>query len=130
MGEALVGEHVGDLVVHRVHEGHALAEALEPATAVLQRLGVAVDADDPGLGAPGEHGLGVAAEPEGRVDHHRPGALQCRRDQRDDPVEQHRDVGGRGHRQPTSASTRVNSIAKPVEAPAEKRITPTASRAS
>ena len=56
--------------------------------------GVAVDADDAGLGAAGEDRLGVAAEPEGGVDEDRAGSLQRRRDERDDPVEQHRDVGG------------------------------------
>ena len=65
--------------------------------AAVQGVRVAVDADDARLRAPGEDRLGVPAEPEGGVDQDGAGALERRRDEGDDPVEQHRDVGGRCH---------------------------------
>ena len=63
-----------------------------------QRLGVAVDADDPGQLAPGEHGLAVAAQPERRVHEHGTVVAERRLQQGNDPVEEHRDVGRGGHR--------------------------------
>ena len=59
---------------------------------------VAVDADHVGLGAPLQHRHGVAAETERGVDEDRPRALERRRHQGHDPVEQDRDVSGSGHR--------------------------------
>ena len=90
-------EHVGDLVVHRVHQRGAALEGSQPGAGQLERVRVAVDADEVGLGAPVEDGLAVPAEAEGGVDEDGAGALERRRDQRDDPVEEHRDVGGSGH---------------------------------
>jgi hypothetical protein len=95
--QAEVGEHLGDLVVHRVHEGHPLGVRREPLAAAVQGVGVAVDADDPRLGEPLQHRLAVAAEAEGGVDEHGTRLRERRRDEGDDPVEEHRDVGGGGH---------------------------------
>ncbi len=98
VGEAEVGEHVGDRVVGRVHGGEPVAVRREALPRQAERLGVAVDPDDPGQLEPAEHGLGVAAEAEGRVDQHGALVAERRRQEGDDPVEEHRDVGGAGHR--------------------------------
>ena len=70
----------------------------EPLAGQPERLGIAVDPDHPGQLAPGQDGLAVPTEPEGGVDQH--GALVAERGRQegDDPVEEHRDVGGAGHR--------------------------------
>jgi hypothetical protein len=73
-----LGEHLGDLVVHRVHESGAAGVRLQPGTGELEGVGVAVDADHVRLGAAGEDGLGVPAEAEGGVDQHRPRLLERR----------------------------------------------------
>ena len=89
-------EHGGDLVVHRVHERGAAGEGREPRTGGLERVLVAVDADHVRLRATRQHGLAVAAEAEGRVHEDRARRAERRRHQRDDPVEEDRDVGGVG----------------------------------
>ena len=92
--EAEIVEHVGDLVVDRVHAGEAGAVRREPLPRQRERLGVAVDADHPGELAALQHGLGVAAQAEGRVDEHGAVMVERRRQEGDDPVEEDRDVGG------------------------------------
>ena len=69
----------------------------QPGAGELEGVLVAVDADDVGLRAPVQDRLGVAAETEGRVDEDGPGALERRGHQRNDPVEEDRDVGGTAH---------------------------------
>ncbi len=94
-------EHVADLVVHRVHEGDPLAVRREPLPAPVERVHVAVDADDVGPGQALEHGLGVTAETERGVDEEGAflvAAVEGRCHESDDPVEQHRDVAGVRHR--------------------------------
>ena len=98
MREPEVGEHLGDRVVGRVDAGEPVAVRREPLPRQPQRLGVAVDPDHPGQLAPGQHRLAVPAEPERRVDEHGALVAERRRQEGDDPVEEHRDVGGAGHR--------------------------------
>ena len=74
--------------------GEPVAVRREPLAREPERLGVAVDADDPGQLAAGEHRLAVAAEAERRVDQHGAVVVERRRQEGDDPVEEHRDVGG------------------------------------
>jgi hypothetical protein len=81
-----------------VHAGESVAEGSEPLPREPEGLRVAVDADDAGDPDPGENGLGVTAEPECGVDQDRPLVTESRLQESDDPVEEHRDVGGRGHR--------------------------------
>ena len=104
--EAEVVEHVGELVVDRVHGGEPVTEAGQPVTGQVEGGGVAVDADHPGQLEPGQHGLGVAAQAEGRVDHDRARVLEGRRQQRHDPVEEDGDVGGGVHDRPVSPAVR------------------------
>ena len=54
--------------------------------------------DDAGELAPGQDRLAVATEAEGRVHQDRALVAQGGRQEGDDPVEEHRDVGGAGHR--------------------------------
>ena len=96
--EAERAEHLGQLVVDRVDGGEAVTVRGEPLAGHLERGGVAVDADHPRLRQPLEDGLAVAAEPEGAVDVDRAGCLEGRRQEGDDPVEEHRGVAGRAHR--------------------------------
>src|SRR5690606_21352833 len=74
------------------------------------------------------HRLGVPPETERRVD--QDGVLVGQRgcEQRDDPVQQHRDVGG-GHRQLPSAVTSRRAAAKATDTAAENAISATTSRA-
>ncbi len=97
MVEPEVPQGVGDPVERRVHGDEPIAEDREALTGQLQRLGVAVEADHAGQGAPGQHGLAVPAESQRRV--HEDGTLVVERGMQegDDPVEEHRDVGRRGH---------------------------------
>ena len=95
--EAEVVEHLGDLVVDRVHAGEPVTERARAARRPAQGVRVAVDADHPGRGQPLQHRLGVAAEAEGGVDEHGARALERGRQQGDDPVQQDRDVAGAGH---------------------------------
>ena len=44
-----------------------------------------------------EHGLGVAAQTERRVDHDRTVVVECGRQKSNDPVEEDRDVAGVRH---------------------------------
>ena len=78
--------------------GEPVAERREPLPREPQRLGIAVEPDDLRELAPGEDGLAVPAEPQRGV--HEDGALvvQPRVQEGDDPVEEHRGVGRRGHR--------------------------------
>ncbi|GAB3657679.1 hypothetical protein GCM10027596_13130 [Nocardioides korecus] len=80
-----------------MHEGDPVAERPEPLTGALQGVGVAVDADHAGLGAALEHGLAVTTQAEGGVEEDRAGAVERGRQQRDDPVEEDRDVEGARH---------------------------------
>ena len=73
---------------------------LEASAGASECLGVAVDADEVGLGEAGEQRLAVTAEPQRAVDEDRAGPGERRLQELHDPVEQHRDVGGGGHRQP------------------------------
>lgn len=68
LAEAEFVERFREAVVDGVHERHAVAEARESTSRELERIGVAIDAHEAGGGARGEHGLGVAAHAEGRVD--------------------------------------------------------------
>ena len=81
-----------------MHGGEAVAVRREPLAGQGQRVGVAVDADDPGQRALREDRLAVAAEPEGGVDED--GAVVVERgcQKSDDPVQEDRDVGGGRHR--------------------------------
>ena len=75
--------------------GEPVAEAGQPGPRQRERVRVAVDADDPGQLAAGQHRLGVAAEAQGRVDHD--GAFVVRggrRKEGHDPVQEDGDVGG------------------------------------
>ena len=78
--------------------GERLAVRREPLPRQPECLGVAVDADHPGQLAPGQERLAVATEAERRVHEYRALVTQGGRQEGDDPVEEHRDVGGAGHR--------------------------------
>jgi hypothetical protein len=114
---AELGEDLADLVVHRVHEGDALAVRREALTASRQRVRVAVDADDVGLRAAFEDGLGVPTEAERGVDEQRAvpvGVPQRGRHQGDDPVEENRDVAGLAARDVHRSSCRTRRTGRPV----------------
>ena len=98
--EAELVEDLGQLVVDRVHGREPLAEAGQPLPGQVECGRVAVDADDPGQLAAGQHRLGVAAQTEGGVDHDRALVLEGGRQQGHDPVEEDGDVGGGLHGQP------------------------------
>ena len=80
-----------------MHQGGPALEGGQPLAGEVEGVLVAVDPDEAGLGAAVEHGLAVPAETQRGVDEDGAGSLERRRDQRDDPVEQDRDVGGSGH---------------------------------
>ena len=75
-----------------MHEGGALAVGGEPLAGQAQRLLVAVEGDEPGLGEGGEQGLAVAAEAEGAVDDDRARLGERGGQQVQAPLEHHRDV--------------------------------------
>ena len=91
-----VGQHVGQLVVDGLDEGDAVAVRGEPLAGDGQRLRVAVEPDQVGLGARLEQRGRVAGEPEGAVDEHRVGRRGGGRErggeQREDLGEHDRDV--------------------------------------
>ena len=95
--EAELVEHLGELVVDGVDAGEPVAEAGEPLAGQVEGGGVAVDADDPGQRAAGQHGLGVPAEAEGGIDHDGALVLQGGREEGHDPVQEDGDVCGAGH---------------------------------
>ncbi len=61
-------ERLGDPAEGRLHEGHAIAEALEATTCGIERDLVAIERDDARLGMGLEDCLGVSATADGRVD--------------------------------------------------------------
>ena len=75
----------------------AMAGWGEPASGQLECVEIAVDSDDAHLGRAAQDRLAVSAQAEGCVDDHRAGTQVGRRDERDDPIEHHRDVEGKGH---------------------------------
>ncbi len=95
--EAELLEHLGELVVHRVHAGEPVAEGAQPLAGELEGGRVAVDADHPGQLAAGQHRLGVPAQAERAVDHDGAVVVEGGRQKGDDPVEEDRDVVGAGH---------------------------------
>ena len=80
-----------------MHESGASLEGGQPRAGEVEGVLVAVDADQAGLRALVEDRLAVAAEAQGRVHEHRARSLQRRGHQRNDPVEEDRDVGGTAH---------------------------------
>ena len=98
MVEALVPDDLGDLVIDGVYGDEPVTEGAEALAGELERGGVAVDADDPGVLALRQDGLGVTAEPERAVDQDGTLVGQGRRQESDDPIEEDRSVAGRAHR--------------------------------
>ncbi len=131
-------EDVGDLVVHRVDQGHPLAVRRQALAAALESVLVAVDADQPCLRAVREHGLRVAAEAEGGVDEEgvlavgaAAGAPPARRPGRAGPGHGGaRPVGVHAASYPASRARSISARASPVEAAAENAITAAPSRTS
>ncbi len=74
--EAEVVEGVGEAVGDRVHQAHAVAELVEAVTGELERLGVAVHADEPQTGVPAQQLGGVPPHAQREVDADRAGVLQ------------------------------------------------------
>jgi hypothetical protein len=114
-----------------MHCGEASLEGPQPLTGELQGRGVTVDPDHPRQGATGQHRLGVAPEPEGRVDEC--GAFVSKRghQESDDPVEHDRVVVGAAHLVaylPRLVRSR-KAPASAADVAAEKAITARASRA-
>ncbi len=98
---AEVGEHRGHRVVDGVDEVDPGAVRREPGAAALQRLGIAVEADQDQPGMAGQQRLGVPAEAEGGVDHDGRTLLDRRGEECEHAVEQHRDVAAlRRHNRP------------------------------
>jgi hypothetical protein len=95
--EPEVTQRVGDPVERRVHGGEPVTEGREALAGQAQGLGVAVETDDAGETAPGEQGLAVPAQPQRRVDQDGTFVVEGGMQESDDPVEEHRDVGRRGH---------------------------------
>ena len=87
-----------------MHQGEPSGRGVpQPLPGELEGVLVTVDAEDASLGAALQHGLGVTAQPEGRVDEDSARPVECGRHESHDPVEEDRDVGGIGHRRPSVA---------------------------
>ncbi len=93
-GDVQALQHLGDLVVDRVHQGGPVAEGGQPLAGELERGGVAVHRDQPDVRELGEQCLAVAAEAEGGVHHHRSGPGDRRGQGVHAPLQHHRDVLG------------------------------------
>ena len=87
-------EHVVDLVVDGVHAGEAVTERRQPSAGELERLRVAVQADDPDVRERLQDALGVAAHAERRVHHHGVLDVERRGQQVEAALQQHRGVPG------------------------------------
>jgi hypothetical protein len=86
--DAEVVEGVGDAVVAGVDQPGTVAEGPEALPRDGQRLGVAVEAHHGELGEPLEHGGGVPAHAEGRVDRDGTGARDGRREELERALEE------------------------------------------
>ncbi|GMA31731.1 hypothetical protein GCM10025875_17230 [Litorihabitans aurantiacus] len=75
-----------------MHGGEPLPEAREPLAGEREGRRIAVDADDAGVRALLEHGLGVAAHAERAVHEDAPGLDQGRCEEVDAALQQHGDV--------------------------------------
>jgi pseudaminic acid synthase len=84
--------HLTDLVIVRVDHLGAGPEGGQTLRRHLDRQGVTVQADDPGLAETFGHGRGMTTHPDGRVHAHGAIALQCRTGQLQEAPERHRDV--------------------------------------
>ncbi len=73
----VLGGDLADLVVDGMHADESIPEAGESGAGELEGTGVAVDADEPGVGEAAEHRFGVAAEAEGSIDQDRDDAGGC-----------------------------------------------------
>ncbi len=85
-------QHVGQLVVDRVHEDRAVGVRRQPYPAQLEGVGVTVEADQADGRVPLENRGAVPAQPEGRVHDHRTRAVEGWGEQRQGPLEEDGDV--------------------------------------
>lgn len=126
-----IREHFGHPVVAGVHEGHPTGEGFQPSPSREQRLRITVDAHQMRVRAPNQQLLGMAAQAECGIDHHRFRYLQDGCQKCDHPVHQHRYVLGWCHgRYPASRMQSVIISANPVETTSENTTTAAPSRTS